>query len=64
MFRTKGKRVGSQSVAPAVTQIQIRWTGCGRRLADYVNEVEAGMVIIEQKCPKCGQPHTQVIRRA
>jgi phage FluMu protein Com len=53
-------------MAPSVpaTQIQMRCTGCNRRLGDYVNEVEVGQVIIEVKCPKCGQPHTEVIRRS
>jgi len=47
-----------------VTQIQIRCTGCNRRLADLVNEVEAGQVLVELKCPRCGQPHLEVIRSA
>jgi phage FluMu protein Com len=44
------------------TQIQIRCTGCNRRLADLVNEVERGQVIVELKCPRCGQAHLEVIR--
>jgi hypothetical protein len=48
----------------AITQVQMRCTGCNRRLGDYVNEVEGGMVILELKCPKCGQPHTEVLRRS
>jgi len=47
-----------------VTQIQVRCTGCGRRLCDYLGELEAGQVILELKCPRCGQPHTEVIRPA
>jgi phage FluMu protein Com len=45
-----------------VAQIQIRCTGCNRRLGDLINEVEAGQVLIELKCPRCGQPHLEVIR--
>ena len=48
----------------AVSQIQIRYTGCNRRLADVVNEVQAGQVLIELKCPRCGHPHLEVIRPA
>jgi phage FluMu protein Com len=40
----------------------IRCAGCHRRLADVVNEVEAGQVLIELKCPRCRQPHLEVIR--
>jgi len=47
-----------------VTQIQIRCAGCNRRLADLVNEVEAGQVLVELKCPRCGQPHLEVVRPA
>ena len=43
-------------------QIQVRCSGCNRRLADFVNEVRAGQVIFELKCPRCGQPHLEVIR--
>jgi len=46
----------------AMAQIQIRCAGCNRRLGDYVNEAEAGMVVLELKCPRCGQPHTTIIR--
>ena len=46
-----------------VTQTQVRCAGCNRRLADVVNEVEAGQVLVEWKCPRCGQPHLEVIRR-
>jgi phage FluMu protein Com len=45
-----------------VTQIQIRCTGCNRRLADVVNEVESGQVLLELKCPRCGQPNLEVMR--
>jgi phage FluMu protein Com len=45
-----------------VSQTQIRCSGCNRRLADVVNEVEAGQVLVELKCPRCGQPHLEVIR--
>jgi len=43
-------------------QTQVRCTGCNRRLGDFVNEVQAGLVILELKCPRCGQPHMEVIR--
>jgi hypothetical protein len=42
----------TRAVAPAaavVVQTQIRCTACNRRLADLVNEVEAGQVIVEMK---------------
>jgi phage FluMu protein Com len=45
-----------------VIQVAIRCAGCHRRLADVVNEVEAGQVLLELKCPRCGQPHLEVIR--
>ena len=47
-----------------VTQTQIRCTECKRRLADVVNEVQGGQVLLELKCPRCGQPHLEVIRSA
>jgi hypothetical protein len=28
-----------------------------------VNEIQAGQVILELKCPKCGRPHAEIIRR-
>ena len=43
-------------------QIQLRCTGCNRRLGDFVNEVQAGQVILELKCPRCGNPHVEIIR--
>jgi Zn finger protein HypA/HybF involved in hydrogenase expression len=46
-----------------VLQTQVRCAGCHRRLADLVNEIEAGQLILELKCPRCGQPHLEVIRR-
>ena len=45
-----------------VTQIQIRCAGCNRRLADVVNEVERGQVLLELKCLRCGQPHLEIMR--
>jgi len=45
-----------------VTQEAIRCAGCRRRPADLVNEVEAGQGLMESKCPRCGQPHLEVIR--
>ena len=47
----------------ATTQIQMRCTACNRRLGDYVNLVQGGQVIIEVKCPKCGHPHLEIVRR-
>jgi len=43
-------------------QTQVRCAGCRRRLADLVNEIEVGQLILELKCPRCGQPHLEVIR--
>ena len=43
-------------------QMQLRCSGCNRRLGDFVNEVQAGQLILELKCPRCGQPHVEVIR--
>jgi hypothetical protein len=45
-----------------VGQIQIRCAGCHRRLGDLVNEIHSGQVIFELKCPRCGQPHLEIIR--
>lgn len=45
-----------------VAQTQFRCTGCNRRLGDFVNEILAGQVILELKCPRCGQPHMEVLR--
>jgi len=46
----------------AVTQIQVRCATCNRRLADLVNEVLSGQVLFELKCPRCGNPHMEVVR--
>jgi phage FluMu protein Com len=46
----------------AVAQTQVRCRECNRRLGDFVNELEAGQVILELKCPKCGRPHLEIIR--
>jgi phage FluMu protein Com len=43
-------------------QVQLRCGGCNRRLGDFVNEIQAGQAILELKCPRCGQPHVEVIR--
>ena len=43
-------------------QMQLRCNGCNRRLGDFVNEVQAGQLILELKCPRCGQPHVELIR--
>jgi phage FluMu protein Com len=45
-----------------VVQVQIRCAACNRRLGDLVNEIHSGQVIFELKCPRCGQPHLEVIR--
>ena len=50
------------AVCPEI-QRQVRCRECNRRLGDYVNEIEAGQVILELKCPKCGRPHAEIIRR-
>lgn len=47
---------------PVVEQVQVRCESCNRRIADVVNEIERGQVVLEIKCPKCGQPHTEVLR--
>lgn len=47
-----------------VAQLQVRCGGCNRRLADLVNEMQAGQVILEMKCPRCGHPHLEIIRPA
>ncbi len=46
----------------ALTQTQVRCTGCNRRLADDINEVRSGQAIFEMKCPRCGLPHLEIIR--
>lgn len=46
----------------AVTQIQVRCATCNRRLADLVNEIRDGQVFFELKCPRCGNPHIEVVR--
>ena len=46
----------------AATQTQVRCRECNRRLGDFVNELQAGQVILELKCPKCGRPHLEIIR--
>jgi len=48
----------------AVLQTQVRCNECNRRLGDYVNEVTTGQVVLELKCPKCGAPHTELIRNS
>jgi phage FluMu protein Com len=40
----------------------VRCGGCDRRLEDVVNAVEAGTLLIELKCPRCGQFHEEVIQ--
>ena len=48
----------------AAIQTQVRCRECNRRLGDFVNELQAGQVILELKCPKCGRPHLEIIRPA
>ena len=55
------RRERGQRVAP-LNQVQVRCAGCNRRLADLVNEVALGQVILEVKCPRCRHPHLEVIR--
>lgn len=45
-------------------QVEIRCGNgrCNRRLADVTNEVERGQVVLEIKCPKCGNPHTEILK--
>jgi hypothetical protein len=50
------------SAASPVIRTQIRCRGCNRRLADLVNELEGGQVILELKCPRCGRPHLELVR--
>jgi phage FluMu protein Com len=42
--------------------MQLRCSNCNRRLGDFVNEVQAGQLLLELKCPRCGQPHLEIIR--
>ena len=51
-----------KAAMPPLAQVQIRCGECNRRLADLVNEIETGQVLVELKCPRCGQPHLEVIR--
>jgi phage FluMu protein Com len=46
-----------------VFKLQIRCVQCNRRSTDLINEVEAGQVVLEMKCPRCGHAHLQIIRR-
>ena len=57
-----GAGQAKSAVASPIAQVQMRCSGCNRRLGDYVNEVKVGLVILEMKCPKCGHPHTEVFR--
>ena len=50
------------TVNAAAIQMQVRCRECNRRLGDFVNELQAGQVILELKCPKCGRPHVEIIR--
>ena len=45
-----------------IDQVQVRCADCNRRLADFVNEVQGGQLILELKCPRCGHPHVEIIR--
>jgi hypothetical protein len=45
-----------------VRELQVRCATCNRRLAELSNEVRAGQVILELKCPRCGQPYPEIVR--
>jgi phage FluMu protein Com len=45
-----------------VFQSQVRCAGCHRRLADLVNEIDGGQLLLELKCPRCGHSHLEVMR--
>lgn len=53
---------GATILMATFPQIQLRCIGCNRRLGDFVNEVQAGQLILELKCPRCGHPHLEIIR--
>jgi phage FluMu protein Com len=39
----------------ATAEQQLRCRACNRRLADYEDAITGGSVVIEVKCPKCGE---------
>ena len=45
---------------PTVTRIQVRCSGCNRRLADLVNCIAVGLAIVELKCSRCGKAHREL----
>ena len=46
----------------AFVQRQVRCAACNRRLADVISEIDAGQVIFEVKCPRCGHSHLEIFR--
>lgn len=47
----------------ATVQQQFRCADCNRRLADYVDNIERGTVLIEVKCDKCGAANSLRLSR-
>lgn len=43
-------------------QLQFRCTKCNRRLADYVEDIVTGRLLLEIKCPKCGVPNSLLVK--
>ena len=43
-------------------QLQFRCTKCNRRLADYVDDIANGRLLLEIKCPKCGVPNSLLVK--
>ena len=46
------------------TQTQVRCGTCNRRLADLINMMDAGQIVLEFKCPRCGDNHLEIVRPA
>jgi len=44
-------------------QQQFRCSACHRRLADFVDNIERGAVLIEVKCDKCGAANSLRLSR-
>jgi hypothetical protein len=57
---SNGKDSGAMAM---IVQVQVRCAACNRRLADIVNQIETGQVVLELKCPRCGYPHLEILRR-
>lgn len=41
-------------MSAVIQKQQFRCTECGLRLADYENAIKDGLIVIVQKCRKCG----------